>query len=228
MKDEVKEQITADIEAWEYMKNLPQEWHGFTFAKLMYEHGDMLDLYSYENAALRRGITIYYHDETKEYKLRMRTGLTEFCVIEYIYAKLSDFEDILLKRCENLLIAMAQFNAEHITSIVHDKKIMQWDYHKLVPETLEGFSLFISPDKPVRGINGSYIIFDYSDFANQSNFIIYYNVFRDEFFGESRIFNIPEVSYAFDAHELQELIGKLELKLVSHMQSLRERINKGK
>ena len=228
MKQEIKEKITAQVEAWDYMKTLPEEVHGFTLAVLMQESGDTLDLYRYENKETHRSITIYYHEETKEYKLRMRIGLTEFCVIEYIYAGLDDFQKILEKRCDNLLADMENFNPDHVTSIVHDKKIMQWDYKEKLPETYEGFHLFITPDKPVRVINGSYIIFDYSDFANESNFIIYYNVFRDEFFGESRIFNIPEVSYDFDSHELQEFIDKLDVKLFPHLKGLRQRIDSKK
>lgn len=229
MKAATKEKVLAQIENWEYMKALPQEIHGFKFVLLMQEDGDKLDLYRYENRDTRRSITTYYHEETHEYKLRMRIGLTEFCVIEYIYADLNAFQRLLEERCDNLLADMETFNPKHITSIVHDKKIMQWNYAQLLPQTLEGFSLFIRPDKPVRVINGSYIVFDYSDFTNESNFIIYYNVFRDEFFGESRIFNIPEVSYDFDSHEVADLAGKLETKLVPHLQKLRERIeNKNK
>ena len=54
-------------------------------------------------------------------------------------------------------------------------------------------------------LNGSYIIFDYSDFALESNFIIYYNEFRSEFYGEARIKNIPEMNYTFDSDSLLEL-----------------------
>ncbi|WP_196593760.1 hypothetical protein [Pectinatus sottacetonis] len=224
MKKEIKDKITAEVENWEYMKELPEECHGFRLVRLMREKGDMLDLYRYENDEAHRSITIYYHEETSEYKLRMRIGLTEFCVIEYIYARLEDFQKILESRCNNLLLDMAVFNPKHISSIVHDKKVMQWDYRKKLPAVSKGFELFIKPNEPVRVINGSYIIFDYSDFLNKSNFIIYYNVFRDEFFGESRVFDIPEVSYDFDSHELEELIDKLDIKLLPHLEKLRRRI----
>lgn len=224
MKKEIKEKITAEVNAWEYMKKLPETVHGFTLSLLMQENGDKLDLYRYENKDTHRSITAYYHEETHEYKLRVRMGLMEFCIIEYIYADINIFQKMLEKKCDSLLADMQAFNPEHISSIVRDKKILQWDYKKFLPQTLLGFSLFITPDQPVLVINGSYIIFDYSDFSNESNFIIYYNIFRDEFFGESRIFNIPEVSYEFDSHELPELVNKLEDKLLPYLQRLRQRI----
>ena len=71
--------------------------------------------------------------------------------------------------------------------------------------------------------NGSYIIIDYSDFALESNFIVSYNIFRDEFFGEARIHRIPDVSYAFDARELDELAQKLEQRLPARLREIRSR-----
>ena len=105
------------------------------------------------------------------------------------------------------------------------KKILEWDYVAKLPETIEGFKLFIKPAQPVKTINGSYIIFDYCDFATDSNFIIYYNVFRDEFFGEAKIRKIPEMNYAFDSHELIELEEKLDEHLLARLKEIRSRID---
>ncbi len=101
---------------------------------------------------------------------------------------------------------------------------MTWEYIKSLPLEIDGFKLFISPDKPVKVINGSYIIIDYCDFANESNFIIYYNVFRDEFFGEAKIHRIPEVTYEYDSSELNDLKQKLEEKLAKTLHDIRQRI----
>ena len=84
-------------------------------------------------------------------------------------------------------------------------------------------SMFITPEAPVRVLNGSYIVFDYSDFALKSNFIIYYNEFRCEFFGEARILNIPEMNYVFDSKSLPELEEKLKAHLTDRLQEIRRR-----
>ncbi len=150
----------------------------------------------------------------------------EFCAIEYISGNLTAFEEILKDRLPKTLAELGNPSKSKISSILYDKKILAWHYEELLPPSYAGFELFIAPKHPVRVINGSYIIIDYSDFDNSSNFAIYYNIFRDEFFGESRIFDIPEVSYAFDATELDELAEKLSKKLFPHMDKLRERIEK--
>lgn len=225
MKAEIKEKIEAEIQDWQYMKDLPPTWFGFVFTLEMKVYGDVYDLYSYENAAIHRKITVYYHEETKEYKVRVLIGLTEFCNIEYISPTRASLEKILLERFETTLQTLAQFNVATISCIVLEKKILEWDYGSKLPEIIEGFKLFIRPDRPVKTINGSYIIFDYSDFSTDSNFIIYYNVFRDEFFGEAKIRKIPEMNYDFDSHELIELEEKLDEHLLARLKDVRSRID---
>ena len=55
-------------------------------------------------------------------------------------------------------------------------------------------------------------------------FIIYYNVFRDEFFGEARLHRIPEVTYEYDCSELKDLESLLAKNLQATLHKIRERI----
>lgn len=216
MEDRIKE-----IEAWQYLKELPEEIYGFRLCYEQRAQGDAYVIFSYENPARHRKLLVYYHAETKEYKLKTVIGLTEFCNINFIRADLDKMEAILKEGLEDAVKELAFFQREKLDSIVIDKKILEWDYINRLPETIEGFSRFISPSEPVRIINGSYIILDYCDFENESNFIIYYNIFRDEFFGEARIRMIPEMNYVFDAKELDELEEKMELYFSNRLKEIR-------
>ena len=177
-----------------------------------------------KNQARHRKVTVYYHEETKEYKLRVQIGLTEFCRIEFISASLSRLEKILRERFAKIIEELAGFRIDTISCVVQEKQILTWDYVDKLPKTVEGFTLFIEPHEPVKTINGSYIVFDYSDFSAFSNFIIYYNVFRDEFFGEARVCEIPEMNYTFDASELVELEEKLDRYFLPRLKQIREQI----
>lgn len=224
MKPEQLTKVQAETSAWTYLQSLPPQINNFKLKMLMQEVADTFQIYSYENDELKRKAMIYYHEETKEYKLLVTIGLTEFCAIEYISESLEKLEKILGERFDNLLGDISKFNLEHISSIIVDKEIMTWDYITKLPEEIHGFKLFIRPSEPVKIINGSYIIIDYSDFATESNFIIYYNVFRDEFFGEAKLHRIPEVTYDFDSVELKDLASLLADKLEITLSHLRERI----
>lgn len=224
MKKEQLEKVQAEVSAWTYLQSLPPQKDNFKLKILMQEVADTFLIYSYENNELKRKTTIYYHEETKEYKLLVTIGLIEFCAIEYISESLEKLEVVLKSRFDNLLGDISHFNREHISAIVIEKAIMNWEYIDKLPEKIEGFKLFISPKEPVKIINGSYIIIDYCDFSKESNFIIYYNIFRDEFFGEARLHRIPEVTYEFDCSELNELELVLEKNLKRMLQQIREQI----
>lgn len=223
MKEKTLEKIAEDLKDWHYVDNLPEEWFGYKLIKQNIENGDMYDLFTYENKEENRSATAYFHEETMEYKFRVSIGLTGFCQIQYITPKLSTFEDFLKKYLEHSIHDLAEYNPASLSYIMREQKITEWDYKPMLPETLEGFQLYITPDRPVRVLNGSYIVFDYSDFEIESNFIIYYNEFRSEFYGEARIRNIPEMNYVFDSRTIPELEDKLQKNLVNRLKEVRKR-----
>ena len=52
---------------------------------------------------------------------------------------------------------------------------------------------------------------------------VYFNIYRDEFFSEARIWNIPDVNYDFDSNTLPELEERLQTYLVPRLQEVRRR-----
>ncbi len=130
---------------------------------------------------------------------------------------------MLKAQLESLLAELETFDPASISSIVRAKEILTWKTGNELPETLEGFSLFIRPAYPVKINNGSYIIIDYVDFALESSVTVYFNIYRDEFFSEARIWNIPDVNYDFDSNTLPELEERLQTYLVPRLQEVRRR-----
>lgn len=222
MHQDTVEKIEHALEGWSLLDSLPRECHEFHYRALCVPIDDRYDIFSYENAVIHKSVTAYYHEETHEYKLRMQVGFVEFCRIEYITNSLEIFGEKLSKELMQLLEDMITFNPKNISSLVIKKGICDWAFAKELPETLEGYQLFIKPQQPVKINNGSYIIIDYVDFTHASDVTIYYNMYRDEFFGEARIHSIPDVTYDFDSNELVELQEKLEKHLVPRMREARQ------
>lgn len=208
---------------WPYLASLPAELYTMKFQKLYGENSDMYELFSYRNDERHLGFCAYFHQETEEYKVRIWIGLTEFCLMEFITASFETFEHHLKQYMEEAIHNLVEYNPATMSYVTRSVGILEWDYAKLLPETLEGFQLFLTPKTPIRVLNGSYIVFDYSDFEIQGNFIIYYNEFRSEFFGEARIKNIPEMNYTFDSTSIEELELKLKENLIPRLQEIRQR-----
>ena len=223
MQEETKAKVEAEIKDWQYLEELPESSHGFQLCREQRIIENMYDIYSYVHPQLHKKVVIYYHEETHEYKVRVYIGLIEFCRIEFITAKLEDFEKLLRLQFDDLLKDMVEYDPAGLSSIIKKKEIVEWGGTCHLPELCEGFSLFITPQKPEKINNGSYVLLNYVDFSIESDFTIYYNIYRDEFFGEARICDIPDVNYDFDSNSLGELEEKLKTYMIPRLQEIRQR-----
>lgn len=221
LNQETIDRVAKAAEEWQYYQELPTEIEGFRLDKTVNITKDSYDIYSYINDELHKRVTIYYHDETREYKLREKLGVIEFCNISFVEEDLAVFEHHLRAEFEQLLANLAHFNPKSLNILMQQKNITEWEWGQSLPATLKNFELFVKPSEPVKINNGSYIIIDYVDFSLESSFTIYYNIFRDEFFGEARIWNIPDVNYDFDSVTLDELAEKLRQKLDARLDFIR-------
>lgn len=223
LKEKIIERVQNEAGKWPYLDTLPRELHTMRLQRLYRENEDMYELFSYVNEERHLGFCAYFHQETEEYKVRVWIGLTEFCLLQFITAGFEEFQQHLQQYMVEAVHDLVVYNPESISYVTRELYITAWDYKGLLPEKLAGFELFIAPSAPVRVLNGSYIVLDYSDFTLKSNFIIYYNEFRCEFFGEARIRNIPEMNYVFDSKTIPELEEKLREHLLERLQEIRRR-----
>lgn len=215
------EEIIQDLQEWKLIDELPKKVHGFLFEKQLQKKDKQYLIFRYHNDSINRSFSVLYDGATKEFLARIVVGLTEFCDIRFIANKKETLENVLRHNLENTLKDLAYFNIKTIDSIVREKQIIEWPYVNNLPKQIGDFVLFIAPNQPLKVINGSYIIIDYSNFNSQSNLIIYYNIFRDEFFAEMRINRTPHMIADFDAKTLDELQEKIDKKLIETLKSIK-------
>ena len=155
-----------------------------------------------------------------EFKVRRKIGLTEFCLTKFFTEDFAHFKELLDAELDAAIKNLRDFKNKSPNRFLREKKIDTWTYGKNLPATLEGFELFINPAAPVEVTNGSFIVINYADFSINSDFVIYYNIYSDEFGGESRIDGAPNVTYAFDAKTLEDLEDKLKKNLVDELHAI--------
>ena len=226
MKDEAIARAKETTADWEYMKNLPEMMRDFHLQRLLTQDEDTYNLYAYVNDSIHRSVTVYFHAETEEYKVRIQIGSFEFCFEECISSSLDDFEKILRVRFDNILYSIIKYDYNKIELMLKKTNLLEWDFSSLLPDHVKEFELFIRPSQPLRITNGSYVIVDYECFALKSNFAIYYNIFRDVFFSDARIAGTPDINYEFDSKTLKELQEKLANHLKSRLQTIFESAKK--
>ena len=220
MKEETKNKIAALT-----FENLPDEFEGFTLHKTCAVDEDKFIFFSYVDEVNHTALTVYFHEETMEFKVREKIGLTEFCLTKFFTQDFEHFKEMIDAQLATLLkdLHVVRTKAPQMTlcRIVFNA----WRYGNELPATLEGFELFIRPAVPVKITNGSYIVINYVDFAANSDFTIYYNVLSEEFSGESRINGALKVTYIFDTREILKLQAVLEKHLISELQAIRRDIH---
>jgi hypothetical protein len=215
------EKIIEQVQAWEYLKKLPHEIFGFALITELMTCGSQYRIFTYSNQQARRSLTGLYDQATKDYLIRIVIGLTELCDIRFFAQDLADFEKILAERLEKTIQQLASFDPDSVCAQFKLKKILEWPYVSKLPEEIAGFSLFITPEKPIKTLNGSYVIIDYSDFTAESNLTVNYNIFRDEFYSEIRLRRVPIMTTAFDAKTLPELEARLNDNLIQSIENVR-------
>ena len=213
--------IIEQVTEWEFLKKIPQAIFGFTLINELMTCDSQYRIFTYNNQQARRSFTGLYDEATKDFLVRITIGLTEFCDISFFTPDLAAFEKVLTERMENTLQQLAVFDPSSICTQLAGKKVLEWPYTAKLPEQIAGFTLFISPEKPIKALNGSYVIIDYSDFMAESNLTVNYNIFRDEFFSEIRLKRVPIMTTAFDARTLPELETRLNDNLIQTLENVR-------
>ena len=221
----IKEEIRTQIEEWEGWSILPESMEGFTLTV----NKEMIDgfyrLFTYENASIHRKFFIIYNASLKEYHVQEEIGLNLFCQIDYITSDLDELKRMLEEGMSRSLRELRAFPQEELGTIFYEKGIADWDYIPKLPQSIMGFNLFIHPHSSIRIINGSFLILDYTDFVSESNIALYYNIYRDEFFGELRVLKMPRLITEFDAKEIGELSKKMDAHFIPMLEAVRQEID---
>ncbi|MDF2876143.1 MAG: hypothetical protein K0R22_2826 [Sporomusa sp.] len=215
------EKIIEQVTDWEFLRKLPPEIYGFTLINEFMTCGSQYRIFTYNNQSARRSFTVMYDKATKDFLVRTVIGLTELCDISFITGNLAALEKLLTERMDKTLWGLAHFEPACLCAQFAGKKITEWAYTSQLPKQLAGFELFITPQEPFKGLNGSYVIIDYSDFATESNLVVNYNIFRDQFFSEIRLRRTPLMTSEFDAKTLPDLEERLKGNLNPTLEQLR-------
>lgn len=218
----------ADMEnpaaGWEYPSSLPETYQEFTRCLENEWDGALYRIFSFRNETTRRSASAVYDKSTQEYMLRLKIGLTEFCDVRFIHGDRPAFEKILTAFLLPRLDTLKQCIPEQMEFLFREKNILAWPCETELPATINGFERFLVPRTCVQATNGSYLILDYTDFAETSSLRFFYNIFRDDFFAEYLVLGAPQPTQFFDSSTLAELREKVKRDLDSATLELRTRI----
>ena len=160
----------------------------------------------------------YYANDTEvgDYMVRITVPLVEFVDIAFIRESLTPFMENLKVNYKASMMTRFMAPQEGFVYEYKKKGIHQWNYREALPPTIAGYHLDVTPHTALDMINGSYIIGTYIKDNEETGVVLFYNTFRDEFFGETRQQGYPGITHDLDA----TTIDKFEQALMNHLQEV--------
>ncbi|MBQ7883246.1 MAG: hypothetical protein IJ320_02635 [Phascolarctobacterium sp.] len=213
-------EIEASLQEWELLQQLPQEMEGFKLCAGTGINGQILNIASYNNEAKHCRLDLVYTGETFDYVLVKSIGLHTFRDDRFFARERERFAEIVLAKLPELLKELNNGSGKSLGYEAKEMGFAKWDFWKKLPQKIDGFELFITPDKPLEYINGSWIILDYSDFSKGNQIMFLYNSFRNELFAELKKGNLPLTTDEFNARNLKGLSLLIDQKLETTLKEL--------
>lgn len=177
-------------------------------------------LFCYEEAAFGWRILGLYADETADFMVKYDLGLIVLTDIRFTYDNVANFWKILQADFVRVITDRFVRRDETASILVKNAGILDWESEHGIPEACRHYRRVIVPSAPILGLNGSYIILAYADATNTKGILFFYNVFRDDFFAETRNQGVPGILHDFDAATVKELSQKIEAHLAGTLSAL--------
>ncbi len=200
--------------------NLPTAIGSWKRRELSAEERERHILFCYEEAAFGWRILGLYADETADFMVKYDLGLIVLTDIRFTYDSASDFWKILQADFVRVVTDRFVRRDETASILVKNAGILHWENEHSIPEVYRHYRRVIAPSAPILGLNGSYIILAYADTTNTKGILFFYNVFRDDFFAETRSQGVPGIVHDFDAATVTELSQKIEKHLAATLSAL--------
>ena len=213
-------EIEAELQEWEFLKQLPKELEGFTLREGTGIKGNILNIASYVDEANHACVDLIYTGETFDYVIVKNLGLHTFRDDRFFTRDKDKFAEVVLNKLSSLLQEMGK---SKVKQMGYESEVMgfnEWEDWKTLPKQIGNFELYITPDNPLEYINGSWVILDYSDFVNGNQLMFLYNSFRNELFAEMKKGYLPLTTEEFNANSLEVLSALIKKKLEKTLTAL--------
>ena len=167
---------------WELLAELPKKVGKFELTEPMELSGLELVFVRYTNGE-KRSVEFIYTEETGDFVVVKSVGLFRFRDDRYYFRDDAKFAAEVQAHLPEI-VADLDGQGQRYPAAVFGLDFQQWQDWQGLPRNIDDFELVITPDKPLKYINGSWVLFAYEDQKQGHQLAVFYNEFRNEVFGE--------------------------------------------
>lgn len=228
-----REERRKQFLSWEIENDLPREVGDYILRRIDFPTAEdrnagkvktdscVYTAFAWENEKNGWMVKAIFDEETKDYMVKMDLRLMTLTQLESITGDFEQFKkrvrELTPKAIEKDLIRL-----ERVPALAADKGFMKWDYKKVMPEKVGKYERIIKPTNPVEGLNGSFVIGAYECKERNVGALFFYNIYREEYYGELRAGSIPVIVHQYDATTIGEFSSRLEAYLEKDLEMLYE------
>ena len=206
---------------WDIEKELPTEIGEYKLKRMDRQEGRIYYAFCWEGQKTGWQVRALFDEETMDYMVKMDLHMITMTEIELITGDFEEFKrnmKLLTPKC----IEKELIHREQVSVLVRGKGFMVWDYSHYFPPVIGHYERIIEPAKPLLGLNGSYIIASYECKEKDTGILFFYNMYRDEYYGELRAKGIPGIIHQYDAKTIQALETAIRHHLEKDLEDLYE------
>ena len=220
----------ADIEAeraerrkrfleWPIEKEFPTCIGDYVLSRTDRQDGWIYYAFAYTNTKNGWTVHVLFNEETMDYMIKTDFRLFVMTDIDLLTGSFDVFRrelpEILPRNIKKVLE-----NRKMLSVLVQGKAFTSWDWKEVLPPKAGSYTRVIDPSEPVCGLNGSYVIAAYECRDNGSGVLFFYNMYRDDYYGEIRSGGVPVIVHQYDAKSAQELGEHIRKHLMEDLESL--------
>ncbi len=213
VKPEKCDVIAEKLKDWDFLKNLPEQVLDFHLQTVGKKDGLEYIFVRYANND-RCSLELAYTEETGDFVVVKNVGFFRFRDDRFYNRDCEKFAVKVLPALEKIILEISRGHNGGYPSVAEGLGFETWKISKQLPKEINGYKLYITPETPLRFLNGSYVIVCYEEIEKQNQLAIFYNEYRNEIFGEFKRAGIFEFTRDFDVTFSEEKHGtKKELFL---------------
>lgn len=186
-----------ELRNWDFLQLLPDKIGEFNLSK-PFEKIELEVVIARYEGFNDCALEICYTQETGDFVVTKNVGLFRFRDDRY-YSR--DREDFVTRFLPNLAGEIGEISngiAHKYPCTAKFLELDKWKDWQKLPRQHGNFQLYITPDNPLRYLNGSWVLFAYEDKVNKHQLAVFYNEYRNEIFAELKRGGIYEYTNKFD------------------------------
>lgn len=203
---------------WDVEHRLPMTIGDYHFRRVDRQEGRIYYAFSYVSETTGWEVRALFDEETMDYMVKTDFRLFVMTDIDLISGDFAAYQAAVEGLLERNL--RRELIERRLSVLIEGKAFTQWRWEELLPETIGRYRRMVAPDRPLLGLNGSYIIAVYECRDTARGIVFFYNLFRDEYYAEMTAETIPLIIHQYDAKTADELGQHIRAHLVKDLARL--------